>query len=170
MDLEVELYFFLLGYICYGFFEWLGHYTLHKLVDSRYEDYHYNYKIIRTDTSIAQAFIIGMMWCVLLNQWRMRYLAAFCLPNILCYCLYIYVHRWVHEQRNVKTSAGLDSFTKKWHKLHHEYPTTNFGVLTTGWDCIFGTADIMMPIRPIWISIFPGFIWIIDRREKTTIL
>lgn len=138
--------YYILGYISYGFFEYSVHYLAHKFNNQRHNIHHLYPEYTKTYL-ITIKDVLDMTFLYFIISIINRTLLEFLIPNIICYHFYIYIHGLSHKKK----------IRNNWHLEHHKHKNKNFGVITSGWDWLFGTR-----LEKNGVNIFeflPGFIY-----------
>lgn len=125
----------LTGYVSYGFFEYIGHLLFHVFNIEYHMRHHRDPSYPDIGTPWLRTAYIGI--CILTACLRMQFYSLFwfLLPNFIGYGVYKRIHRHIHVVP-IHQNRGYT-----WHLSHHILPNSNYGVLTRGWDILFGTYD-----------------------------
>ncbi len=116
-----------------GVIAWtLGEYVVHRFVLHR---------LMPTQHRIHHAYpsepVLSISWQIW-ACFAVVYLiadGAFLAGSLVTYAWYLFVHHCTHHSRD-----RLPEFLTRYHNGHHKFATRNYGVTTSLWDHIFGTA------------------------------
>ena len=116
------------GIVVWTFAEYAFHrFVLHRLVPTQHRLHHAN-----PDKPVLSIF--WQIWVC----FAVVYLVAggaFLAGSLIAYAWYLFVHHCTHH-----SAHSLPAFLIRNHNGHHKFATRNYGVTTTLWDNVFGTA------------------------------
>jgi sterol desaturase/sphingolipid hydroxylase (fatty acid hydroxylase superfamily) len=116
------------GIVAWTFAEYAFHrFALHRLVTTQHRLHHAN-----PDKPLLSIF--WQIWVC----FAVVYLVAggaFVAGALIAYAWYLFVHHCTHH-----SAHRLPAFLIRNHNGHHKFATRNYGVTTTLWDNVFGTA------------------------------
>jgi len=116
------------GIVSWTLAEYAFHrFMLHHLIPDRHRMHHAH----------PEKPVVGIIWqiwaCFAVVYWIAG--AAVLAGSLVAYAWYLYVHHCSHHSVD-----RLPPFLIKSHKIHHRFANRNYGVTTTFWDHVFGTA------------------------------
>jgi sterol desaturase/sphingolipid hydroxylase (fatty acid hydroxylase superfamily) len=116
------------GIVAWTLAEYAFHrFVLHRLVPTQHRMHHAN-----PDKPVLSIF--WQIWVC----FAVVYLVAggaVLAGSLIAYAWYLFVHHCTHH-----SAHSLPAFLIRNHNGHHKFATRNFGVTTTLWDNMFGTA------------------------------
>lgn len=116
------------GIVAWTLAEYAFHrFVLHRLVPTQHRMHHAN-----PDKPVLSIF--WQIWVC----FAVVYLVAggaFLAGSLIAYAWYLFVHHCTHH-----SAQSLPAFLIRNHNGHHKFATRNYGVTTTLWDNVFGTA------------------------------
>lgn len=139
-----------LTFLLWTFFIYWTHRLAH--VWSFMREYHTDHHAQVTNDTITglswkNAFLWFDTWDSTVDQWLTEVIPTVVISFVtdqwwLLGCYYIWAG---FIQETVEHNPKIDMYplvtSGKWHLIHHENPTKNYGVVFPIWDLIFGTAE-----------------------------
>jgi sterol desaturase/sphingolipid hydroxylase (fatty acid hydroxylase superfamily) len=116
------------GMVSWTLAEYLFHrFVLHRLVPAQHRIHHAH----------PDQAVLSIFWQIWVCFAVAYFIAggAFLAGSLVAYAWYLFVHHCTHHNTD-----RLPAFLIRNHEAHHQFATRNYGVTTTLWDNVFGTA------------------------------